>query len=141
MSTTKNHPRQSEEVGAITGDASTPAAKRQKVESPHSLLLDTIRSDILRKVCSFLTLKEAVVLRRACRQFNKSSKDLYECSIVMERDDLTRRGFTEREISKYMRYQIQGFCNLPDGESLWAVLRNKTLPSRFVGSFIYYLID
>jgi hypothetical protein len=74
-----------------------PTAKRQKTSNngsdfTRSLLLET-QPEILRKVYSFLMLKEALVLRQTHRQFNYASNDLYQYSVLMDYDVMVNRGF------------------------------------------------
>ena len=123
------------------GGASAPAAKRQKTVTQHSLLLD-LQPETLRKVCSFLFLKEALVLCQAHRRFNESSNDIYQYSFIMGHAPLTRQGFIDVVmVSKYMHKLIRGLCNLVDNENLQAVLRNETLPSCSAQLFMNDLVE
>ncbi len=123
-----------------------PTAKRQKTSNngsdfTRSLLLET-QPEILRKVYSFLMLKEALVLRQTHRQFNYASNDLYQYSVLMDYDVMVNRGFNNDFIDEYMRKQRKGvYSLLSDNESLRAVLRNETLPYDLVRDFMTRLVE
>lgn len=126
------------------GGADVPASKRQKTRESAlpegSLLLET-QADILRKVYSFLALKEGLMLRQVHRQFNEARNDIFPYSFVMNKDALKRQGFADNNVIKeYMASQTQALCNLSDTENLRAVLRNETLSSDLVRDFIFNLI-
>lgn len=121
--------------------ATAPAAKRQTitasiVQSNRSLLLQS-QPEILRNVYSFLKLKEALVLRQVHRQLNNASNDIFQYSVIMSYDAMKRQGFLDGYICEYMNKQEKALCNLPDNQSLQAVLQNETLPSNLAKWFIY----
>ena len=73
--------------------------------SSSSLLLGT-QPEILRKVHSFLSLKEALVLRQVHRQFNEeSSNDIYQYSFIMNFELMEKRGFNL--INHYLNRQTR----------------------------------
>lgn len=113
--------------GAASSAPPSSTAKRQKIvqASSRSLLLES-RPEILRKVYSFLTLKEALVLRRTHRRFNEASDDIFQYSVIMSRDIDPNCCFD------YLNKQDRVFCNLSDNDNLRAVLRNETLGPGFV---------
>lgn len=110
-----------------------PAAKRPKTNTD-SLLLRT-ESVILRKILSFLTLKEALPLRQVHRQWNQASSDIYRYSVI-------KRGMCNESISKesYLFKQRRALCDINDAEKIRAVLRNETLEPDFVASFVHHVI-
>ena len=127
------------------GGAAAPAAKRQKTtettaETHRSVLLQA-PPEILRKVYSFLSLKEALLLRQVHRQFNELRNVLYQYSIIMNEDALKRQGFIDdNTIDNYLHCQTEELCNLVDNERLRAVLRNESLPSDFARIYVRCLI-
>jgi hypothetical protein len=81
-------------VKATHSAAALIAAKRQKTV-PHPSLLLGAQPEILWKVYSFLSLKEALLL---CHQthrhhFNELSNDLYQYSLIMIEDTMKERKF------------------------------------------------
>lgn len=96
-----------EKRNATAATASGPSIKRQKtesiVQSNRSLLLDA-QPEILRKVYSFLSLKEALVLRQVYRRFNGAANDLCQHSVIMNKDALKRLGFTHTGNSSILSY-------------------------------------
>ena len=114
--------------------------KRQKitaiVQSSRSFLLDT-HPEILRKVYSFLSLKEALSLRQVHRMFNGASNDIFQYSFIMNEDVMKNHGFDRVYAGEYERNQTQALCNLRNYENLRAVLRNETLKSDFICNFIW----
>ena len=114
------------------GGAAAPAAKRQKitavVQSNRSLLLNT-QPEILRKVYSFLSLKEALPLCQVHRQFNEAPNDIYQYSFIMQEGTLKNLGFDQNYCTQYLMNQSRVLANPIDIENLRAVLRNETLPS------------
>ena len=127
-------PRESE--GAPVPAAA--AAKRRKTmhdtETHISLLLET-QPEILRKVYSFLRLKEALVLCRTHRQFNEARNDIFQYSLIMCYDDKS-----VTELVAYKEHE-RLLCNLPDCQNLRAVLRNDTLAPFFVAGFIDSVVE
>ena len=125
--------------------APVPTSKRQKTNNNNAVaeqsILFNTHPDILRKVYSFLTLKEALVLRRTHRHFNESSNDIYQYSVIMNDIALEKQGLVDKERTKYLASQTQGLCNLVDNENLRAVLRNESLRPDFVASFILELAN
>lgn len=126
------------------GSVEAPTAKRQKsndgAEDQHSLLLE-MHPEILRKVYSFLELKEALFLRQTNRRFNNASRDIFQYrSFIMNDDALEKRGFVATDRIRYTLKQETLLCNLPDAENLRAVLRNETLDPDFVRRFMHYLV-
>ena len=127
-------PRESE------GAAAVPTAnKRQKSstdahQSDRSLLLQA-QPEILRKVYSFLSLKEALILRQTHRQFNEAANDLYQYSFIMNENVLKRQGIAGNDYF-YTSKQTKTVCNLVDNENLRALLRNETLNPGFMYNFI-----
>lgn len=123
-----------------------PTAKRHKSNGAGrtqcSLLLEPLdtQPEILRHMYSFLSLKEALVLRLTHRQFNDDANDLYRSSYLMNPDILKERGLSCDDRLNYMKKQHRALCNLSD-ENLRAVLRNKTIDSTFVAHFIWFLLD
>lgn len=115
------------------GGALFPVSKRQKitsnVQSNRSLLLETC-PEILRKMYSFLTLKEAVVLRSTHRQFNQASNDIYQYTVMMS-PNLDRKGYIN-----YIDHRTRGLCNLSDNTNLQAVLQNVGLDFHSAKHFI-----
>lgn len=114
------------------------ANKRQKSstdahQSDRSLLLQA-QPDLLRKVYSFLSLKEALILRQTHRQFNEAANEIYQYSFIMNENVLKRQGIAGNDF--YTSKQTKTVCNLVDNENLRAVLRNETLDTLFVYNFI-----
>ena len=102
--------------------APVPTSKRQKTNNNNAVaeqsILFNTHPDILRKVYSFLTLKEALVLRQTHRQFNESSNDIYQYSVIMNDLDLEKQGLVDKKRTMYLASQTQGLCNLVDNENL-----------------------
>ena len=66
----------------VTTDGKRPKTNINTCTDDTPLLLETL-PEILRKVYSFLSLKEALILRRTHRQFNEAANDLYQYSFIM----------------------------------------------------------
>lgn len=121
--------------------ALAPVAKRQKngTETQPSLLLEA-QPEINRNVYSFLTLKEALILRCTHRQFsNTASQDIFQYSFIMNRKALTERGFA-MEYQSYLEKQKSFICRLPDPENLRAYLRNETFEND-ENLHLYFMCD
>lgn len=107
-----------------------PPVKRQKAsaanEAQPPLLLET-RPEIIRNVCSFLMLKEALALCQAHRQLNNAAKDIFQCSFIASYNGLRKLGFNNNDALTCVDNQQCRLCNLPCNECLRAVLRNESL--------------
>jgi len=119
-----------------------PLAKKQRlvpVPQP-SLLLDSY-PDILENVYSFLTLKEALVLRRTCRQLNNDT-DIFRCSLIVDSNMVARIKFDQAHAYhvRYLDLQERALYNLTRTADLRALLRNETLPQSMIVDFLKNLI-
>jgi len=102
-------------------DMKLPAVKKRRVTNlPSSLLLEC-RPEIMRNVYSFLTLQEALHVRRTCHQLHADNDDAfrYSCLVSCLSDGISM---------KYWRFQecaIMRACE--NTNKLCALLRNETL--------------
>lgn len=121
------------------GGAPSPTDKRQKTNEPAetalSFLLDT-GPEMLRKMYSFLTLKETLILRRTHRQFNESSNDIYQYCFIMNHDALEKRGLGNSDRDNYLEKQRLELCSISNAENMSALIRNVTLDSVLFGRFL-----
>jgi len=90
------------------------------------LLLD-FQPEIMRKVYSFLMLKDALVVRRTCRQLNNHANDIFRYSHIMDIDKMRQRKYASIDNWKYLRIQDRVLCNLGSNDYLRAVLQNEHL--------------
>lgn len=113
-----------------------PLAKKQRTAPAHkpSLLLDSY-GDILENVYSFLALKEALVLRRVCRQLNNDT-DIFRCSIIVDSNMVSRMAVPSSRHQRYLDRQERALCNLASAASLRALLANRTLPQDMIVNFL-----
>lgn len=101
-------------------------AKRIKTTDTRtsSLLVDT--PDIMKNVYSFLSLKEALEMRRTCRHLRANDCDLFQYCVIAIVD---KYGFRSLGHGKERLSAVRILCNLGSAERLRAALCNKTLPS------------
>jgi hypothetical protein len=112
-----------------------PAAKKQCTTyscNPSPFL--KCHSDILQNVYSFLTLKEAVVLRRTCHDLHQDCNMFCFSIIDGSIHPITRPGgfcTNKQELALY---------NLKSAANVRALFRNETLPAHIVKDYIQNLI-
>lgn len=123
------------------------ATKRQKTNATdtvieRSLLLNS-HPEILRKMYSFLSLKEALVLRRTHRQFNDSRNDIFQYSFILCEEALKERGLGDSDIDRmvYEGRMTHALLTNPDIGNLRAWLRNETMVPSVVSNFMTLLVN
>ena len=123
-----------------------PAAKKQctntSFRNPSPLL--KFHSDIFQNVYSFLTLKEAVVLRRTCQELYRDS-NMFRCSILgsttIQIVDLQSPAVPLRGTERGLRQgEERALYNLASAANVRALFRNETLPARIAKDYIKNLI-
>ena len=122
---------------SFLSDTKPPAAKKQRVgeeQAPCPLL--ECSSEIMRNVYSFLTLKDALEVRRTCHELHDGNVDVFQYSNLE-----TLKDVSVETKWKYHHEQRFVLCNLGSADKLRAVLRNEdTCRGSFFAIIYVYLV-
>jgi len=118
----------------------TVAHKRRKIARASSLLLEC-RPEVLRYMCSFLTLQDALILRSTCRKLYDDGYDAYRYSRLLTCKALAKDGFSGRTCSwNFMQNQDHVLMRNQNDDKLRAILLNEFIPSYHLRRLIWTLI-
>lgn len=123
------------------GHEKPPPSKKQRLApvQSSSLLLES-HPDILGNIYSFLTLKEAVVLRKCCQQL-KNDTTIFRCCNILDDTTVSRVQSSNYWQKFRLNRQEKALCNISNSSHFRALLLNKTLPPKILQNYIKLLIQ
>lgn len=116
-----------------------PIAKKQRMQDSSTCFILEGGLEILQTVCSFLALKEALVLHSTCRRLHNDNNNAFHYSCLMDDKELgqyqysreelkctNKRGWYSSKVTKVQQHLISTVV-FENSDKLRALLRNKSL--------------